>query len=86
MTQTTSENRPTGAPPREVGGHIWRCYKTGIMRAEWRTDGGRWAAGPHPGMGSFWARVDGLHIAGSVVGRAKRFKTLEAAMLAAVKS
>lgn len=79
MGKTPMIDKPTGAPPREVGGHIWRCYHTGIMRTEWRTDGGLWAVGRRGETGSYWARIGIEYLP-------TRFRSLDSAMRAAIKA
>lgn len=72
-------DRPTSASPKDIGGHMWHCYHTGILRTEWRTDGGLWAAGRRGQTSTYWARIGDRYLS-------TRFRTIEAAMRAAIKA
>ena len=76
---TQAAAKPTSAQPRDVGGHIWRCYKAGILTYEWRTDGGLWAVGRNANRETYWARVGDRYLQ-------RRFRSMEAAMKAAIKA
>lgn len=70
--------RPTGAAPKTIDGVIFRCYRTGIGRYEWRSDDNRLATGQNYHRGSYYAAV-GLQRFD------KRFRSLENAMKFAVQ-
>lgn len=78
---------PTSAPPRTVGGRVWRCYSTGVHKSEWRSHEGRCAVGSFASLSSYWAKVDGaIILSGGRPGRSKRFRSLRTAMEAAAKA
>ena len=81
---TPTSGRPTSAPPRTVSGHVWRCFSTGVMQTEWRTEDGRCTVTRTPRLSGFNARTDGQLVVGANPAKAKLFQTLANAMIGAV--
>lgn len=85
MTATHQVEKPTSAPPKVVMGVTFRCYPSGILQYEWRSDDARLVAWQCPHRESYRATVDGKGVfAPGRSDRLKRFRTLENAMRAAV--
>ena len=74
----------TGARPQVVDGITFHCYRTGILRSKWISDDGRLQVQNNYNSSTYCASVEGAVIAGSNPMRAKRFRSMTAAMLAAV--
>jgi hypothetical protein len=74
----------TGAPPRDVLGVRFTCWRTGIMVTAWRSDDGRLEVGRNREASTYWARVNGAAATNPETGKPRRFLSLGAAMQAAV--
>lgn len=77
--------KKTGAPSKTIDGVQFDCYRTGISRYEWRSPDGRITYRSNYAHSGYNVRVDGQYIEGSRAGRAKDFRTIEAAVRAALK-
>lgn len=74
--------RRTSAPPRTINQIVFHCYK-GRFNTAWYSEDGRLRVKQRSGAETFIAWVDDEFIAGSNPDKAKRFRTMDAAMLAA---
>ncbi len=76
-----SEDRPKpmSARTKTVDNVIFRPYRTGVGRYEWRSDDNRLCVGQRGSLSTYYAAVGPERLA-------TRFRSLENAMSAAVKS
>lgn len=68
----------TAARPCVVDGVTFHCYRTGILRYQWRSEDGRCAVGRNYERSTHYAAVDGTSLK-------PNFRSIETAMHAAVK-
>jgi hypothetical protein len=74
--------KPTGAAPKLINGVTFYCYRTGILRCEWRSDDGRIRAARNHNRETYWAAVDGATILGRNLSKNKLFRSLDSALIA----
>jgi hypothetical protein len=77
--------KATGAIPITVQGVTFRCYCTGILRYRWVSDDGLCAVSESPHSSTYTATVNGVTLRAADGVRARRFRSLKNAMVAAVK-
>jgi len=53
-------DRMADVPPFTLGAVTWRCWVIDEDRYEWRSEGGRGAAGRNEGSATCWASLDGI--------------------------